>query len=249
MRRLIAPIVLLPLLAALCFGDMKLKGEKEYAPYKKIVLKATDVTSAKAQFLWDVDGDADVVEDGGTLYVWAKPGTYKVRLTAVDFDNKKIERATTTFTVTGEGPAPGPTPPGPTPPGPTPPGPTPPAPISGDGLRVLIVEEPADRASLPATQYDLLFSKTFQDFLTSNTAKDSDNKNGAWRIWPAKANTKDASQSWQDAMKRERKSLPWIIVSNGKTGFEGPLPKTEEEATNLVKKYMPVKAKPKRAKR
>lgn len=87
-----------------------IKGEKTYPPFKAIVLKAADVTSAKASFLWDVDGECDFIESGDTLYAWCPPGTYTVRLTAIDFAAQKVERAKFTFTVSGTPPGPGPGP-------------------------------------------------------------------------------------------------------------------------------------------
>jgi hypothetical protein len=115
--RRVLPVLLL-FLPAPAAAQAKVRGESVYKPYQKIVLKAADVTSAKASFLWDVDGDADFVEAGDTLYVWAPPGAYRVRLTAVDFESKKVERARFAFKVEGDVP---PSPPGPGPgPGPKP---------------------------------------------------------------------------------------------------------------------------------
>jgi hypothetical protein len=114
-----ASALLLLALAAPLFGAA-VKGEKTYAPHQKIVLRAEDVSSPKAQFLWDVSGDAQTEEVGNALYVWAPPGKYVVKLTAIDFEAKRVERASLTFTVGGPGPGPTPVPPGPTPVPPTP---------------------------------------------------------------------------------------------------------------------------------
>ena len=81
------------LIVGIAHADVTLKGEKVYQPFDKIVLEATKVSSPKAQFLWDVTGEAQVEEVGNKLYVWAKPGLYTVTLTAIDFETKKIERA------------------------------------------------------------------------------------------------------------------------------------------------------------
>ena len=38
-------------------------------------------------------------------------------------------------------------------------------------------------------------------------------------------------------MKRTRSSVPWLVVSNGVTGFEGPLPATEAEITAILTQF------------
>lgn len=130
-----------------------------------------------------------------------------------------------------------PTPPGPTPPGPTPPTPDPdnPAPIPADGFRVLIVYESADLSKLPANQQSALFSRKVRDYLDSKCVQDGQTK--AWRVWDKDIDVVAESRLWQDAMKREKKTLPWIIISNGKTGFEGPLPENADKTLELLKKF------------
>lgn len=131
------------------------------------------------------------------------------------------------------GPGPSPVPPGPTP-NPVDP-PKPPAPIAGDGLRVLVVYESADVQNLPATQSALLKSQTFRDYLDSRCVPEG--KTPAWRLWDKDVDTSKTAKQWQDAMKRPRGSLPWIVISDGKSGFEGPLPTTLDAAIELVKKW------------
>lgn len=117
MRRF-AAVALILLAPALAHAQAKVKGEAVYQPHKKIVLKATDVTSAKAQFLWRVDSKAaDLVKAGDTLYVWAPPGVYNVSLVAVDFEKQKLEEAEFSFRVGDPEPPKPPIPP--TPPEPT----------------------------------------------------------------------------------------------------------------------------------
>lgn len=136
------------------------------------------------------------------------------------------------------GPGPAPVPPEP---GPTPPGPEPPAPIPGGELRVLIVEESADRAKLPAAQQAVLFSPRVRDYLNTNCAVGPDGKTPEWRILDKDTDLSGESAIWQAVMKRPRQSLPWIVIGYGNTGYEGPLPATVDEMLKLLARYTPVK--------
>jgi hypothetical protein len=135
-----------------------------------------------------------------------------------------------------------PVPPAPVPPAPTPtPTPTPDAaPIKEPGLRVLIVYESADMAKYPSAQIAAIYSQEFWSLLNTNCVKGSDGKTPDWRFFDQNVDVSKESAIWQAAMKRERKSLPWILVSNGVTGFEGPLPATLTETSELVRKYVPL---------
>jgi hypothetical protein len=58
-----------------------------------------------------------------------------------------------------------------------------------------------------------------------------------FRCYDQNVKTEGESKIWQDAMKRPRASLPWMLVSNGKAGYEGPLPASTDEAIKLVDQY------------
>lgn len=229
-----ATVVLLAAVPCLCAP--KVRAEKEYAEHEKIILRAEDVSSKSAQFLWDIDGDAQTEEVGNKLYVWARPGTYRVTLTAVDFDSKKIERARFTFKVNGKN---GPTPPGP---GPTPPGPPGPGPTKGP-LRALVVFEEAEASTYPKETHSILYGKRFADALNAKTTDDPGFKGRKrWNVWDKDVNATAAPKEWQDALAKAKKtSLPWIYLfgDNGAVYHEGPLPKTVDEAISLVDKYAP----------
>lgn len=143
-------------------------------------------------------------------------------------DAAKIERRAITTQV-------GPTPPGPGP-GPAPtPNPVNPAPIPEPGFRVLILFESME--VLPAAQQSILTGKRVRDYLDAKCVTEPDGKTKGYRIWD-KDTVSDADLPvWSKAMKRPHGSIPWIIVSNGTTGFEGPLPATVDEALSLLKKY------------
>lgn len=111
-----------------------------------------------------------------------------------------------------------------------------PAPIPEKGFRVLIVYETADLAKLPASQAAALTSSEVRNYLNSACVVGADGKTKEWRILDKDANLSNESQLWQAAMKRDRKSLPWIVISDGTTGFEGPLPQNTADVLSLLKK-------------
>lgn len=115
--------------------------------------------------------------------------------------------------------------------------PVPDGPIVGKGMRVLIVEETANRSKLPAAQSAILTSAQVTDYLDEHCAKE---KNGspAWRVFDKDTDLINEAKFWQDAMQRKRDSLPWIIVSKSPgRGFEGPLPANVTNTLELLKKY------------
>jgi hypothetical protein len=98
---------------------------------------------------------------------------------------------------------------------------------AGDGkMRVLIVYNSLDPKMTPSDR-EILFGADVRDYLAKNAAKDG------FRIFPLKTIESDPRFSnedkiWKDAVARKRDSLPWLIVSNGKTFYEGKLPAGEK---------------------
>jgi hypothetical protein len=126
-------------------------------------------------------------------------------------------------------------PPGPGP-GPNPPQPIDPAPIPVAGFRVLIVFEEKDASKLPLGQHSAIYGKQIRDYLNAKCVIGADGKTKDWWILDQNVNTVNMQKHWQDAMARKRTTLPWLIVSDGKTGYEGPLPLTLEETMKILKK-------------
>lgn len=139
------------------------------------------------------------------------------------------------FTIVGDpGPRPPPIPPIP----PTPPVPPPsPAPIPEVGFRVLIVYESSELGKMPSAQQSIIFSTTVRSYLNSKCAIGTDGKTKEWKFWDKDSNTVNETKLWQTAFARPRTSIPWIIISNGTSGFEGPLPANIDETMTLLKKY------------
>ena len=110
--------------------------------------------------------------------------------------------------------------------------PDPPAPIPGEGFRVLIVEEATEeRSKLPASQQLIFTAKAIRDYAKEHCVTDG------FRILDDDADMSREASVWQEAMKAPRASLPWLLVTNGKTGFSGPLPLTVDDTLAILKKY------------
>lgn len=220
---------------------LKVEGDGVVMVVKSFPVTVTATPGAHS-YDWKYPDSVKAEEADNVLTItFAPKGTFKVsvRSTTIDFDKKTVKKDTGTVEVNvGDVPVP----PGPDPKPPEP-GPTPTPdvkpPIDAPGFRVLMIFDAAQKAKLTEAQKDVLEGREVYDFLVKNCAVDADNKQGAFRVWPSTVNTAGTSKPWADAMKRERKSHPWLIVSNGKTGYEGPLPNTSSEALELLKKYIP----------
>ena len=123
------------------------------------------------------------------------------------------------------------------PPAPKPVDPPVPPPIPGAGLRVLVVYESADLARLPAAQQAILFGKETRDYLNAACAVGPDGRTREWRLFDKDVPLTPDTKVWQDAKLRPRAGLPAVVIANGVTGYEGPLPATPAEFVALVKKY------------
>lgn len=115
----------------------------------------------------------------------------------------------------------------------------PPAPIAVSGLYVLIVEETASRGELPAGQRAIIQGTgagSVREYLAAHCAKDSKGR-PEFRVLDTDDDLARDSKLWQEVWARPRKSVPWIVISNGKSGFEGPLPKSVAECLKLLEKF------------
>lgn len=110
------------------------------------------------------------------------------------------------------------------------------SPIEDVGYRVLITYNNEGKAALSKSQLAILDSNDLRDWLDQNCVK---NTQGIpeWRIWATEMQVNPDQPIWQKLMGLERKADEWIIISTGKKGFTGPLPQTESETMELLKKY------------
>lgn len=111
-----------------------------------------------------------------------------------------------------------------------------PPPIPGDGLRMLILEETADRGKLPRPQAAILTSTKVREYLKA--------KSGEMRQLDDDQTAEETafmSANWKAAYERAKADskgvTPWVILSNGRTGESRPLPASEDELLTLLKSY------------
>lgn len=246
---------LLLLVPSVCLGqqiDLSIKGDGvRVVKVDKVIVVKEDATVVQS-FPFTVNAPA-----GAGLYFWAYPvgvvaidkgdsldvqqaakGPLTVSVKAisadVDKDGKfkgfKTTFGSVSFTI-GDVPQP--------PPGPNPPTPDPvtPAPIPLAGYRVLFIEETEDRNKITLDQFNAMFGADSATWLNANTKE--------WRVYDKDSAALSDTQLWRDALKRRPAgfSVPWVILSNGITGYEGPLPKTDPEIKSLLKKYVPAGSK------
>jgi hypothetical protein len=75
----------------------------------------------------------------------------------------------------------------------------------------------------------VLDSATFRQYLATKCDPDG------WRFEDQNVDTSHTwPKTWQRWLKRERESLPWIMISSGTQKAEGPLPLTIELTQALI---------------
>ena len=97
-----------------------------------------------------------------------------------------------------------------------------------DGRRVLIVYESEDKPTYPIGQAMVLDSATFREYLATKCDPDG------WRFEDQNVDASHMDEIWQRWLKRDRESLPWIMISSGTSKAEGPLPLTIEATQKLI---------------
>lgn len=237
MRRVLPLILLLLAMPALVWAEPLLKLPVEVKGDPDDFIRVPAETTGKTVRWVPLDKGLkllppELLKSSLTGIVYARlPGRYRLLAYTASSDGEPSEPAITTVVV-GE---PGPVPPGPIPPGPIPPVP-PPDPTTGQ--LVLIVYETSNLSKMPEKQQQILYGQTTRSYFDAKLPLEQAGKVHAWRIWDADVDTKAEAKAWQDAMKRPRASLPWVLIENKGQRFEGPLPASVDEAMTLFKKYL-----------
>lgn len=111
-----------------------------------------------------------------------------------------------------------------------------PTPVIGK-LYVAIIEEVADRPTLPPGQQSIFTAKEVRDYRDRACAKHPEDGTPEWKILDKDLDVSKEPEWIKKAFSEQRTTLPWIVFSNGKQGYSGPLPGTVIETLELLKKY------------
>jgi len=190
-------------------------------PWEEVAVK---VRSTTANFINLLPG----------VYATKDPGTHQVNVSVLSVVPPVLwDDALVTVIVGGEvpGPSPGPTP------QPQPPSPNGP-PIDGPGLRVLFVYETAE--SLPRELEEVFYGNQVRSFINSVVVKVDEQPE--FRLVDQDAQFTDPNHRFAKALVRPRSSIPWLIISNGTTGYEGPFPGGVSATLELVRSFVPLQA-------
>jgi hypothetical protein len=87
---------------------------------------------------------------------------------------------------------------------------------------------------MPTDIEDAFFSPEITAYLNANCVK-VDGQPDFRRVDPDTRFT-DPNHRFAKALARPRASLPWLIISNGTTGYEGPFPGGKDATLELLKK-------------
>lgn len=119
-------------------------------------------------------------------------------------------------------------------PPPDPPGPTPtPAPIPLPGFRVMMQYE---EASLTPEQEGVVYGMAVRMYLQSKCVVGTDGMTKDFWILRAGLDTKNAPKWVGDQVQRHPGQKAWMVVSDGKVGYDGPLPANANEAMSILTK-------------
>ena len=204
---------------------------KELTAQPGDIVKLSAETAGKI-VRWDTPGlQRERLDDKTVILVAKTKGKYRVLAwtslkTGWGANGEATEAAECTLIVGDVPPDPSPIPPVP---------PPDPSPTPGEGLRVLVVYESGELGKYPKEQSTIITSTKMREYLNSKCIKIGNTPE--YRFFDKDAPLENESQIWRDVMTRPRQSLPWIIIGNGKDGFEGSLPKNVDETLILLKKF------------
>jgi hypothetical protein len=98
--------------------------------------------------------------------------------------------------------------------------------LTTDRLTVVILEQTEWRHKIKPKQLNVISSRIWRDKVTE--------LQGQWRVLDPEADI-DKDEPWvEEALKRKRSGLPWLIVQKDKLWYSGPVPQTNKEMLEII---------------
>jgi hypothetical protein len=113
--------------------------------------------------------------------------------------------------------------------------PAPPAVVTQPQFRLLIIEETADRPTLPAEQLGIFTSTTLRDYLDKHCTTLADGSHG-YRIVD-QDDVANLPAEFQATAKLKRDATPWLYCTDGTRGLSTPLPADVDELLAKIRPY------------
>lgn len=102
------------------------------------------------------------------------------------------------------------------------------APIDSSEFFTIIIEERTQRNQLSPEELQPIIDQSVEDATTQG--------GGTYELINKGQDLSELALPVREAVNRATQ-YPWLIVSNGKSGYEGPLPGTLAETLDMVRKY------------
>lgn len=102
---------------------------------------------------------------------------------------------------------------------------------------MIILHQEKDDTKLKPGQFSAIYGKTFRAYLEEKCVREPDGR-AAYRIYDVDYDFSMAPPAYRDAVEKYKsKPLPFLIVSDGKTGYADKLPDDLDGIMNILKKY------------
>lgn len=118
-----------------------------------------------------------------------------------------------------------------------------PAPVVGK-LYVVIIRDGAHLTKLPSAQITAMSGVKIRDYCATHCLKGADGKTPEFRVYEPTTDVSAQSPGMQKAYKETLADMtkagstgPWLGVSNGTTGFTGPMPANDVDAIKKLSIY------------
>lgn len=120
-------------------------------------------------------------------------------------------------------------------PGPVPVDPVIPTPITPTKLQVVIIEDPAQRATIPAEKIIIMDGAEIRDYCKTHCSVTGTTPDR--RVLSLRQDVSNQPQWIKDACAEPRTSTPWIVILTPTQKISGPLPATVADTMTLLRKY------------